>query len=246
MLKIDLQERENIAVITPDSTITGGDLDHLTNVINDYINEYDQIPNLVIHATHIPHWSSFGALEKHLAFVKNHHRLVKKVAIVSDSKLLWIAKTIVDHFTGAKIRRFEEDAIDDAMAWAKIEDDHPGDVLVMEGFPDDVIGLDFRGLITAKDYEQTIIPLVESKIESKKTVKLLAVFGTYFDGYSAGAMWDDLSIGLKHLTSFDKIAIVTDEEWLRHSTKFFAFLMPSQVMVFSLSELDQAKDWITQ
>jgi MFS superfamily sulfate permease-like transporter len=140
MLNIEIKDRTNIVVVTPDGAITAADIDRMAEEINNYINNQDRVPNLVIHTKSIPYWSNFKAVEKHLKFVKNHHQIVKKVAIVSDSKLLWLAKTIVDHFTGAKVRRFTEEALDDAVAWAEIEEDHPGSIEQIDGLPDDVIG----------------------------------------------------------------------------------------------------------
>ena len=62
--------------------------------------------------------------------------------------------------------------------------------------------------------------------------------------YSAGALWDDPQFGLTHITTFSKLALVTDHDWLRHSVKLFGALMPTEIMVFSMKELDDAKAWI--
>jgi hypothetical protein len=75
-------------------------------------------------------------------------------------------------------------------------------------------------------------------------LKLLFVAGPYFDSYSAGAMWDDARFGLAHITTFSKLALVTDHDWLRHSVKLFGALMPTEIMVFSMTELDDARAWI--
>lgn len=246
MLNIEIRERENIAVISPDGAITTADIDRLAEQVNTYINEYDKVPNLVIQTLGIPHWSSFEALERHLKFVRNHHKIVKKIAFVSDSKLLWLAKTLVQHFVGAQIRRFPQEALDDAVSWAQVEDDHPGSIEVIDGLPDDVVGLDFKGLITAQDYSGTLIPLVEAKLETHKKIKLICVLGDYFDGFSAGAMWDDMTFGLGHFTTFSKLALVTDEDWIRHGAKAFGLLMPTDVMVFDTAEFEQAKAWIVE
>ena len=246
MLNIEIKDRANIVIVTPDGAITAADIDRMTEEINNYINNHDRVPNLVIHTMSIPYWSNFKAMEKHLKFVKNHHQIVKKVAIVSDSKLLWLAKTIVDRFTGANVRRFTVEALDDAVAWAEIEEDHPGSIEQIDGLPDDVIGLDFKGLITAQDYSKTLVPLVAEKSKEYDKIKLICVLGDYFNGYSAGAMWEDMTFGFSHLTTFSKLAIVTDEDWVRHGAKVFGMLMPTEVLVFSNSEIDEAKEWIIE
>jgi hypothetical protein len=246
MLKVDIKDQANIVVLTPDGAIHAQDIDKMATEVNRYIDEHDRVPNLVIFAKSLPHWANFEALRKHLKFVRNHHEIVKKVALVSDSKLLWLAKILVSRFVGAKVRRFPEEAFDDALAWAEVEEDHPGAIIEIAGLPEDVIGLDFRGLITSQDYSVTLVPLVQDKLKNHNKIKLICVLGDYFDGYSAGAIWDDVRFGLGHLTTFSRLAIVTDEDWLRHGAKFFGLLMHTDVMVFSNSELDEAKTWIAE
>ena len=246
MLKIDIRTRENIAIITPEGRISSDQIDALAQQVNDYINEFDQVPNLVLLTKSVPYWQDFNALKNHLKFVRDHHNLVSKVAIVSDSKLLWLAKSVVDHFVTAKVRRFNEDAMDDAIAWAQTKEDHPGAIMQIEGLPSDVVGVDIRGLITSQDYTGTLIPLVTQREQKHGKLKMLCVLGDYFDGYSPGAMWDDMRFGFSHLTTFSKLALVTDQEWIRNSAKIFGMLMPTEVMVFDVADLDDAKHWISE
>jgi len=150
MLQIDIRPRENICIVTAEDRLSADDIKDFTTKVNEYITETDQVPNLVLHTKAIPHWADFDALRKHLHFIKDHHNLIKKVAIVSDSKLHWLAKSVVDHFVGAKVRRFNEDSIEDAVASAQAEDDHPGSIVEIEGLPRDVVGIDIKGLITSQ------------------------------------------------------------------------------------------------
>lgn len=244
MIEIEINERDNIVIARPKDSLTADDLTAFAEKLNGYINKHDQVPNLVFHAPSIPHWEGIDALKRHFKLVRDHHRLIKKVAVVSDSKLIWLLKPIADHFTAAKIRRFSEDAFDDAVNWAKMEDDHPGEFSIIEGLPDDVVAIDARGLITAQDYDKILLPLVDSKLEKHDKLKFLMLAGKYFDGYSGGAMWDDAKFGLMHMRSISKIALVTDVGWLRKGTKLFGPLIPAEVMVFDLNELDDAKEWI--
>ncbi len=246
MLEIEIRARDNIFIATAGGRINTDQIKELTTKVNAYINETDQVPNLVLHTKSAPFWADFDALKEHLHFIKNHHNLVKKIAIVSDSKFLWLAKSIVDHFVGAKVRRFNEDAIDDAVAWAQTKEDHPGAISEIKGLPRDVVGIDIRGLITSQDYSETLIPLIAQREKEHDKLKMICVLGDYFDGYSPGAMWDDLRLGLSHMTTFSKLALVTDAEWVKNGAKFFGMLMPTQVMVFDLTEIDDAKAWIVE
>ena len=243
-MKIEIVSKENLFVISPEGTITEDDIEQLVESVNGYINTYDKVPSLVIVATNAPTWESFEALKSHIKFVRERQRIVPKVAFVTDSRLLSIAHPLADVFTSAKIRRFKAEALDDALNWAAMEEDHPGAITELEGFPRDVIALRFSGLITSADYTASLVPLIDAAAKDHDKLKLLCVLDQYFDGYSAGAMWDDMRFGFSHLTTFSKLALVTDIEWIRKSAKLFGSLMPTEVMVFDVEELDDAKRWI--
>jgi hypothetical protein len=77
----------------------------------------------VICTKSFPGWNSFGALVAHLRFVADHHRLIKRIAAVTDSVFLKILPNIANHFVQAKIRRFNFDEKDQALAWIEQADD---------------------------------------------------------------------------------------------------------------------------
>ncbi len=111
--------------------------------------------------------------------------------------------------------------------------------------PDNVLGIEARGEVTGEDYEQVLIPAVERHLESNDKVRLLYLLGSEFDGYAMAAIWDDTKIGMEHLFSWERIAVVTDHDAYRRLVKGFGFLIPAKVKVFELAELDAAKVWIS-
>ncbi|HYJ55756.1 MAG TPA: STAS/SEC14 domain-containing protein, partial [Mycobacterium sp.] len=40
-----------------------------------------------------------------------------------------------------------------------------------------------------------------------------------------------------------RIAVVSDKEWVAHAMHAFAWMVPGELAVFGLDELDQAKVW---
>lgn len=117
---------------------------------------------------------------------------------------------------------------------------------LMGGLPDNVLGFSAKGKVTADDYENVVIPAVEKKLERHEKIRCLYHIGEEFEGYEAGAMWDDAKVGLGHFAAWEKIAIVTDVEWLRVTGKVFGFAMPGQVRIFHNSELKSAIDWVSE
>jgi hypothetical protein len=117
---------------------------------------------------------------------------------------------------------------------------------IIRGMPENVVAVDARGKVTADDYENVLVPLIEGKLRTFDKIRVLYVLGPYFDSFTAGAMWDDTKVGLKHLTAYERIAVVTNENWVAGAVKFFSFMIPCPVMVFSHDNLHQAKEWIEE
>jgi hypothetical protein len=55
---------------------------------------------------------------------------------------------------------------------------------------------------------------------------------------------EDTMIGLSHATRWEKLAVVTNVGWIRHSISLFRFLIPGDLRVFSSKDSAKAKEWI--
>ena len=114
---------------------------------------------------------------------------------------------------------------------------------LIEDLPDGVVGVEAHGKVTAEDYENVLVPAVEAARKDGK-VRLLYVFGDDFPDYSAGAAWEDAKLGIGHLRSWERIAVVSDEDWLRRAIGGLGWLMPGEIRVFKLDDLDDAREWV--
>jgi hypothetical protein len=114
---------------------------------------------------------------------------------------------------------------------------------LIEDLPDGVVGVEAHGKVTAEDYEDVLVPAVEAARTHGK-VRLLYVFGDDFPDYTAGAAWEDTKLGLGHLRSWERIAIVSDEDWLRRAIGGLGWLMPGEIKVFETDDLDDAREWV--
>src|SRR5215469_16946320 len=103
----------------------------------------------------------------------------------------------------------------------------------IEGFPDSVVALMAKGQLTKQDYDQVLIPKVEAAMERHRKIRLYYELGSQFSGIDAGAAWEDFKVGVEHLTRWERAAIVTDVDWIRHMVDAFRFLMPGQLRVFT-------------
>ena len=164
MLKITDDDAHNCLVLEPSGPLTRRDLDALTERFDARVNATDRVPNLVIRAGSFPAWADFAALLGHLRFIREHHRLVERVAVVSDARALDLAPRLARHFVSADVRHFAAADFAAALAWVGERPAETSHVTVMDGLPDEVLGLSVAGVVTARDYAATIVPLIEAKL----------------------------------------------------------------------------------
>ena len=114
----------------------------------------------------------------------------------------------------------------------------------IEGFPDNVVAVTAKGKVTKNDYEQVLIPAVESTLKRHHKIRLYYELGSQFSGIDAGAAWDDFKVAVEHLTRWERAAVVTDVDWLIHMVNAFRFLIPGQIRVFPAAQAAEAKAWV--
>ena len=117
-------------------------------------------------------------------------------------------------------------------------------IKLLPNLPEHVVGIVASGQVDANDYETVIIPAIESALSSHERIRMLYQLGPEFTGYTSGAMWDDIKVGLGHLKAWERIAVVTDEGWVAGAVRLFGFAMPCPVRVFSNKEFSEARLWI--
>ncbi len=113
-----------------------------------------------------------------------------------------------------------------------------------EGLGDGVLGFLAKGEVTRADYEDVLDPAIESALQKQDKLSLLYVLGDEFTGYEPAAMWEDTKVGMKHISAWERIAVVTDHDAYAHMVRGFGFLIPAEVRVFPTAELDDAKAWV--
>ena len=116
---------------------------------------------------------------------------------------------------------------------------------LIPALPDNVIGIVAKGEITADDYENVLEPAITEALAKHDKIRLLYVLGKDFTGFSAGAMWEDGKVGMGHLAKWEKCAVVTDNEWMRHAVDVVGYLIPGKVKTFTVDDEADASGWVT-
>ncbi|MFH1877216.1 MAG: STAS/SEC14 domain-containing protein [Candidatus Omnitrophota bacterium] len=109
---------------------------------------------------------------------------------------------------------------------------------------DGVFGVKATGKITAKDYEDVLIPKLDDIIEKYGKVRFLYYLAEEFTGFEPGAMWDDMKYGTGHMDSFERVAVVGGSKWMEWITKLCGLFTKNRVRSFKEEDLKSAWDWI--
>ncbi len=117
---------------------------------------------------------------------------------------------------------------------------------LISDLPERVLGIKASGEVTAEDYQQVLVPALESKLSKLEKVRLLYVLGDGFTGFTRGAGWEDAKVGMKHLTAFERAAVVTDVDWVDNMVRAFGFAMPGEVRTFACDDLREARQWVAE
>jgi hypothetical protein len=110
--------------------------------------------------------------------------------------------------------------------------------------PGSVLGFRASGELTGEDYRDVLVPAVEAALRSRDKLRLLYLLGDDVTGFSAGAAWQDAKVGMEHVTRWEKIAVVTDREWIRHSVSIFGYLIPGEIRAFPAAQEGDARAWV--
>jgi hypothetical protein len=115
----------------------------------------------------------------------------------------------------------------------------------LEGFPENVVAVAGKGQVTKEDYEKVLIPAVEAALKTQRRINFYYELGPEFVGIEVGAAWQDFKEGVRHLFRWEKMALVTDVDWIRRTISGFAVFMPGDLRVFPYAERATARAWVT-
>jgi hypothetical protein len=122
MIDYTLNQNTAILHIHPKGPLSTADFEQLTAEVDPYIEQSGGLAGLIIETEKFPGWEDLNAALQHFRFVRDHHRKIKKVAIVTDSLAGEFAENIVSHFVAAKIQHFNANQLALAEDWLNQKD----------------------------------------------------------------------------------------------------------------------------
>jgi hypothetical protein len=116
----------------------------------------------------------------------------------------------------------------------------------MRDMPAGTIGFEAIGEVEDDDWEHTVEPVLRREIAAGGKVRLLYLLGPQAGEVEGDAMQADTGFRARHAKSFERVAVVTDENWTKPALRALSFLMPGSARAFAVHDLAAAKAWLAE
>lgn len=110
------------------------------------------------------------------------------------------------------------------------------------------VGFRWEGKYDEKAFKQSVLqflPELQSRAKMNVYLEVLEL-----SDVEAKALWEEIKFDVKNykqlLDKIDKIALATDEDWIKNLSKGFGLVPGISIKTFSLDEKDTAKLWVVK
>lgn len=114
----------------------------------------------------------------------------------------------------------------------------------MSDMPAGTIGFEASGDVDDDDFEDVVAPVLRRQIAGGSKVRLLYLLGPQLREYDGDAFKEEMKFAARHTTAYERVAVVSDESWLRPALSMLSLLVPGQLRGFPVAELQAAKRWV--
>jgi hypothetical protein len=116
-------------------------------------------------------------------------------------------------------------------------------IIIIPETPDNIVALKATGEITKEDFENCVVPQVKAKVNQYHELNCLLLLDTDLDNFTFDAWLQDALLGLKNLTKWNRVAIVTDNGSLRNFITVFSVFIPGEYSTYPIVDLENAVFW---
>ena len=118
----------------------------------------------------------------------------------------------------------------------------------LSDMPRGTLGFRVSERLVRADYVQVLVPPLRQAVETGERLRVLYAIGPGLH-MEPGALWEDikveLDLGIRHRELWERIAVVTDLEWLWHTFALFSWMVPGEMHLFHERDLAAAKAWLS-
>jgi hypothetical protein len=107
-----------VVVVEPTGALRPEDFDALALLVDPWIESHGRLRGVVVHMQQFPGWENLGAFIRHLQFVRERQRWVRRVALAADGPLALTIPKLGELFVKAEVKHFGHNELDQAIGWA--------------------------------------------------------------------------------------------------------------------------------
>ena len=117
MIDHSFDAKQGVLHLRPKDSLKKEDFALIAATVDPHIEKAGALAGIIIEFAAFPGWDSLGAMAAHLRFVREHHKLVKKIAVVTDSAMGNVGEKLASHFVAAQIKHFPAGQLEAAKRW---------------------------------------------------------------------------------------------------------------------------------
>ena len=116
---------------------------------------------------------------------------------------------------------------------------------LLPDMPAGVTGIRVSGRLRGDDLRE-FKPTMDDLAKSGE-IRIVEVIEPDYEGFGPGGLVEDLKLGfgalIHHHSAFKRFAVVSDKDWVAHALHAFAWMVPGELAMFGLDEIERAKEW---
>ena len=105
-----------------------------------------------------------------------------------------------------------------------------------------VLEVQVTGKLAHEDY-QHFVPEFDRLVGVHGKLRVLFEM-VDFHGWSAGALWDDIKLDVKHFADIERLAMVGEEQWEKGMSVFCRPFTTANIRYFDRAALGEARAWL--
>lgn len=118
-------------------------------------------------------------------------------------------------------------------------------VELLADFPLHVAAYRASGEVHKEEYERVVMQRVDEVAAQYGKINFLVRLETGMEEYSLAAFINYLKVSFEHITQWNRMAIVSDQKWVRMAYDALSPLVPGKINSYKLQEYEAAKQWVS-
>ena len=112
--------------------------------------------------------------------------------------------------------------------------------------PAGTVGFEAHGEVEDDDWEEVVEPVLRQELAGGGKLRVLYLLGPTTGEVEEDAIDAGAGFRARHATSFDRVAVVSDEDCLGPALKALSLLLPGKAKAFRVADLASAKAWLSE